>query len=94
MPKLENTEYLQKVSCVPIRSPACVVDANEFASFFSISSSNLLTTTDDDKNIIQSISIFSLEELERALKGMSNLRSADEDGIVVAMIKYANIKFK
>ena len=32
--------------------------------------------------MIQYIQIFSLEELERVLKGMSNLRSADEDDIV------------
>ena len=43
--------------------------------------------------MIQSIQIFSLEELKRALEGMSNLRSADEDGIVVE-ITYASIQFK
>ena len=44
--------------------------------------------------MIQFIQMFTLDELERALKAMSNLRSADEDGIVVEMIKYANIQFK
>ena len=44
--------------------------------------------------MIQSIPIFVLEELERALKAMSNLRSADEDGIVVEIIQFANIQFK
>ena len=44
--------------------------------------------------MIQSIPIFALEELERALKAMSNLRSADEDVIVVEVIKYMNLQFK
>ena len=44
--------------------------------------------------MIQSIPIFSLQELDSALKTMSNLRSTDEDGMVVEMIKYANIEFK
>ena len=43
--------------------------------------------------MIQSIQIFSLQELE-ALKAMSNLRSTDEDGLVVEIIKYANSAFK
>ena len=35
-----------------------------------------------------------MEELETALKSMKNLRSADESGLVVEMIKYANESFK
>ena len=35
-----------------------------------------------------------MEELEVALKSMKNLKSADESGIVVEMIKYANEVFK
>ena len=42
----------------------------------------------------RSIPAFSLPELETALKGMANLRSADEEGIVVEMIKHINIHFK
>ena len=38
--------------------------------------------------------MFSFEELEVALKSMKNLRSADESGLVVEMIKYANESFK
>ena len=37
---------------------------------------------------------FQFEELERVLKGMTNLRGADEDGVVVEMIKYASKSFK
>ena len=49
---------------------------------------------DEDKKKIQSIPIFSLQALDSALEGMSNLRSSDEDGIVVEIIKYANMQFK
>ena len=94
--KFENTKYLQKIKSVPIRSSACAIDAKEVVSFLGtlFSSSGLLTTIDEDKKMIQFIPMFTLDELERALKAMSNLRSADEDGIVVEMIKYANLKFK
>ena len=94
--KFENIKYLQKIKSVPIRSSACAIDAEEFATFLGtlFSSSSLLTTIDEDKKMIQYIPMFTLDELERALKAMSNLRSADEDGIVVEMIKYANIQFE
>ena len=54
----------------------------------------ILIIIDDDKKMIQSIKIIFLEEMEHIFKGMSNLRSADEDGIAVEMIEYANIEFK
>ena len=94
--KLENTKYLQKIRSAPIRSSACAIDTEEFASFVGIlySSTNPLTITDEDKKMIQSIPIFSLQELDSTLKAMSNLRSTDEDGLVVEMIKYANTEFK
>ena len=90
--KFENTKYLQKIKISPIKSSACPIDAEAFASFLGTlySSSNPLTTTEEDTKAIRSIPEFSLDELEAALKGMTNLRSADEDGIVVEMIKYAN----
>ena len=94
--KFENTKYLQKIRSAPIRSSACAIDAEEFASFLGTlySSANPLAITDEDKKMIQSIPIFSLQELDSTLKTMSNLRSTDEDGMVVEMIKYANIEFK
>ena len=94
--KFENTKYLQKIRSAPIRSSACAIDAEEFASFLGTlySSANPLAITDEDKKMIQSIFIFSLQEFDSALKTMSNLRSTDEDGMVVEMIKYANIEFK
>ena len=94
--KFENTKYLQKIKISPVKSSACPIDAEAFASFLGTlySSSNPLTTTEEDTKAIRSIPEFSLDELEAALKGMTNLRSADEDGIVVEMIKYANESFK
>ena len=94
--KFENTKYLQKIKISPIKSSACPIDAESFASFLGTlySSSNPLTTTEEDTKAIRSIPEFSLDELEAALKGIANLRSADEDGIVVEMIKYANESFK
>ena len=35
-----------------------------------------------------------MEDLENALKGIAILRGADEDGVVVEMIKYSSISFK
>ena len=43
---------------------------------------------------LQDIRPFQFEELESTLKGMTNLRGADEDGIDVEMIKYASKSFK
>ena len=37
---------------------------------------------------------FQFEELASSLKGMANLRGADEDGIDVEMIKYVSKSFK
>ena len=53
-----------------------------------------MIASDDEKMKIQDIPPFQFEELERALKGMTNLRGADEDGVVVEMIKYASKSFK
>ena len=44
--------------------------------------------------MIRLIQSFTLEELETVLKGMKNLKSADDEGIVIEMIKYANETFK
>ena len=95
MEKFENTKYLQKIKISPVKSSACLIDAEAFATLLGnlYSSSTPLTTT-EDINTIRSILEFSLDELEAALKGMANLRSADEDSIVVEMIKYANESFK
>ena len=43
---------------------------------------------------MQYISPFSLPELEIALKGITNLSNADKEGIVVEMIKHADVSFK
>ena len=47
---------------------------------------------EDEKN--QSIPILSLEELERTLKCMTNLRSGNDDGLVREVIENMNIQFK
>ena len=80
----------------PIKSSAYSIDAGPFKEFLKniFSSSDLLLPNDEDKTLIRSIPPFSLPELEIALKGMANLRSADEEDIVVEMITYANMFFK
>ena len=50
--------------------------------------------SEDDKMKTLDIPQFQFEELESALKGIANLRGADEDGIVVEMIKHSSISFK
>ena len=49
--------------------------------------SDLLLWNDLDKALIQSITPVSLPEFGTAFKGITNLRSADAEGIVVEMIK-------
>ena len=94
--KFMNTKYFQKINISQIRSAACPIDSEAFASFLEELFSNEahLIASDDEKMKIQDIPPFQFEELERVLKGMTNLRGADEDGVVVEMIKYASKSFK
>ena len=94
--RFENTKYLQKIKIVSVQSSACPIDSEEFAKFLGtlFSCSFPLTPNDEDKYAIQRIPAFRLEELDIALKGMAILRGADEDGIVVEMIKHSSISFK
>ena len=94
--KFENTKHLQKIMKAPIQSSACPIDKEAFGSFLGslFSSPNPLLPNDADKMMIRSIQSFTLEELETVLKGMKNLKSADDEGIVIEMIKYANETFK
>ena len=94
--RFENTKYFQKIRSSQIQSSAYSIDAEEFKEFLGslFSLSNPLPPNDEDKTLIRYIPQLSLPELEIALKGIANLRSADEEGIVVEMIKYANIHFK
>ena len=79
----------------PIQSSTCPIDKEAFGSFLGslFSSRNPLLPNDADKMMIRSIQSFTLEELETVLKGMKNLKSADDEGIVIEMIKYANESF-
>ena len=49
---------------------------------------------DTDKGILRSIDAFSHDELSKALYELSNLRCADEVGIVAEMLKYSSSKFR
>ena len=75
---------------------ACPIDKEDFGTFLGslLSSSNSLLANGEDKYSIRAIPIFSLEEFWTALKAMKNLRSAEESGLVVEVIKYANETFK
>ena len=94
--KFENTKHLQKIMKTPIQSSALPIDNEVFGSFlgYLFSSPNPLLPNDADKMMIRFIQSFTLEELETVLKGMKNLKSADDEGIVIEMIKYANETFK
>ena len=96
MTKFENTKHLQKIIKTPIQSSACPIDNEAFGSFLGclFSSPNPLLPNDADKIMIRFIQSFTLEELETVLKGMKNLKSADDEVIVIEMIKYANETFK
>ena len=88
--KFENTKHLQKIHKAPIQSLACPIDKEDFEYFLGslFSFSNPQIPNDEDKHSIRSIPIFSLKELEMALKSMKNLKNADESDIVTEMIKY------
>ena len=75
--KFENTKHLQKIHKAPIQSSACPIDKEDFGNFLGslFSSSNPLVSNDEDKHSIRSIRIFTLEELEMALKSMKNLKN-------------------
>ena len=47
-----------------------------------------------DKDQIHRIPPFQMEELDIALQSMTNLKSADESGIVIEMVKHAANTFK
>ena len=68
--KFMNTKYLQKINISPIRSAACPIDSEAFASFLEELFSNEvhLIASDDEKMKIQDIPPFQFEELERVLK--------------------------
>ena len=74
----------------------CPIDPEEFALFpgMLFSYSFPLTPNDEDESAIQHIPACRMEELEIALKEMTNLRKANEDGIVVERIELIKISFK
>ena len=53
-----------------------------------------MTTIDENKKMIQSLPIILLKILNNILQGISNLRRANDDGIMVEVIEYENVKFK
>ena len=90
--KFANTKYLQTINSSPIRSAACLIDSEAFASFpeeFLPNEAHLIPSEDDKIKQLDS-SPFQFEELGSALQGMANLHGADEDGVVVEIIKYAS----
>ena len=62
----------------------------EFASFFEVSFSGevYLIPNENDKIKVEYIQSSKIKELESTSKGFGNLRSVDEIGVVVEMIKY------
>ena len=78
-----------------MKSNACPIDSNDFANFLEeLFHSSDSICGDIDRQILCSIQCFTTEELDNALKSMSNLRSGDENGLVAEMLKYANESFK
>ena len=94
--KFENTKYLQKINSAPRQASACPIESEDFASFLRniFASSSPLIPSNLDKEQIQRIPQFQMEELDIALQSMVNLKSADESGIVIEMVKHATNTFK
>ena len=66
----------------------CAIPPNDFADFLGdIFSSERARFFHFDSSLIDSIPPFSFDELERALRGLANLRASDEDGCVVGLFK-------
>ena len=65
-----------------------IISSNIFAS------SSLLIPSNLDKEQIQRIPPFQIEEFDIALQSMANLKSADASGIVIEMVKHATNTFK
>ena len=93
--KFKNTKFLQKIKTDPIKSHACPVEANDFADFLqSIFQFETPITDDIDEELLLQIKPMTLQELEKALTSLSNLRCADNDGLVAEMLKFGNQDLK
>ena len=81
----ENIKYLQKINSAPRQASVCPIESEDFASFLRniFASSSPLIPSNLDKEPIQRIPQFQMEELDIALQSMANLKSADESGIVI-----------
>ena len=84
-----------KVDISPTQGQACFIEAKDFRDFRQeLLNSETPLVADTDKGILHSIDAFSHDELSKPLRGLSNLRCADEVGIVVEMLKYNSPKFR
>ena len=92
--KVRNAKLLQKVKIDSVKSHACPIEPDDFASFLGqlYHASNLEFNPDVD--ILQQIPEFILAEMELALKQLSNLRCSDEEGIIAEMLKIASQQMK
>ena len=88
--KFRNTKFIQKVNIDPVKQQACPIESDLFADFLGdlFKSPNLPEVV--DRSTLQNIDPFSLEELNRSLQHLSNLRAADEDGLVAEMLKHGS----
>ena len=75
-------QVIYKINLDPVRAKACPVEKEDFESFLRnlFHSSNPLST-DIDRSVLLGIPPFSDEELDKALRELSNLRCADEIGL-------------
>ena len=84
------------INITPYQVSACPIEVQDFASFLRniFASSSPLIPNNLDKDQIQRIPPFQMEELDIVLQSMANLKSVDESGIVIEMVKHATNTFK
>ena len=87
--QFRNIRFLQRINIDPIKSQACPIDDDIFADsledLFSSDDGSILSSM--DYALLSEIPEFSMDELEYSLRKLSNLKCADENGIVAEMIK-------
>ena len=88
--KFRNTKFIQKINTDPIQHKSCSIPPNLFRNFLGqLFRGNSVNDDvyDIDLDDLESIPLFSMEELENGLVHLNNLRAVDECGLCAEMLK-------
>ena len=84
-----------RINSAPKTFLSCPIDAADFANFLrDIFSSNHPDYDELPQHLLATIPKFSLDDLKNDLQKIANLRCADENGIVIEIIKHGSNQLK